>query len=59
MITHHIADIIPEMDRVIMMKSGRIFADGRKQDLLSKEKLSDLFGVPLEVSERDGFFDAW
>ena len=28
LITHHIADIIPEIDRIIMMREGRIVADG-------------------------------
>ena len=28
MVTHHLADILPEIDRVILMKDGRIFADG-------------------------------
>jgi len=59
MITHHIADIIPEIERVILMKSGRIHADGAKRELLTKERLSALFGVELEMSTREGFYDAW
>src|ERR1700684_3150291 len=39
MVTHHLADVFPEIDRVIMMKSGRIFADGSKRELLTAEKL--------------------
>jgi len=39
MVTHHLADILPEIDRVIMMKDGRIFADGPKKELLTPEKL--------------------
>ena len=31
MITHHIADILPEMKRVVMMREGRIVADGAKE----------------------------
>ena len=29
LITHHIADILPEIDRIVMMKSGRLVADGK------------------------------
>jgi len=47
MVTHHLADILPEIDRVIMMKDGRIFADGPKRDLLTPEKLRALFGVDV------------
>jgi iron complex transport system ATP-binding protein len=59
LITHHIADILPEIERVILMQEGRIVADGTKQQLLTAPVLSKLFGANLEVTERDGFFHAW
>jgi iron complex transport system ATP-binding protein len=59
MITHHIADILPEIRRVILMRDGRIVADGAKDRLLRAEVLSELFGVRVEVTERDGFLYAW
>jgi iron complex transport system ATP-binding protein len=58
-VTHHLADILPEIDRVIMMREGRIFADGSKRDLLTPSRLKDLFGVDLELSERDGYWYSW
>jgi iron complex transport system ATP-binding protein len=59
MITHHIADILPEMQRVVMMRDGRIVADGAKRELLTARKLSDLFGREITLTERDGFWNAW
>jgi len=59
LITHHIADILPEIDRVLLMRDGRIVGDGHKRDLLTAPILSDLFATPVQVSERDGFFHAW
>jgi iron complex transport system ATP-binding protein len=59
LITHHIADILPEIGRVILMRDGRIVADGAKETLLTAPVLSDLFGARLEVTERDGFFHAF
>jgi iron complex transport system ATP-binding protein len=59
LITHHIADILPEIDRVLMMKEGRIVADGSKGELLTAERLSGLFGTDVRLSERDGFYHAW
>jgi iron complex transport system ATP-binding protein len=59
LITHHIADILPEIDRVILMRGGRIVADGSKEKLLKAEVLSELFGTGVRVTERDGFFHAW
>jgi len=59
MVTHHLADILPEMGRVVMMREGRIFADGAKQDLLQAARLEELFGVKLELTERNGYWHSW
>jgi iron complex transport system ATP-binding protein len=59
LITHHIADIPPEIDRILMMQDGRIVADGPKNKLLTAERLSALFKTEVRLSERDGFFHAW
>lgn len=59
LITHHIADIIPEIDRILLMSKGRITADGPKQNLLKPETLSKLFNTAVDLTERDGFFHAW
>src|SRR5213593_4127491 len=54
MVTHHLSDIIPEIDRVLLMNRGRIVADGPKSEILLESRLSELFGRPLELSRRDG-----
>jgi iron complex transport system ATP-binding protein len=59
LITHHIADIPPEIDRILMMREGRIVADGSKEELLTASRLSELFKTEVQLSERDGFFHAW
>ncbi len=59
MVTHHLADILPEIDRVILMKGGKIFADGAKDELITREMLSALFGVDLELTVRQGYFHSW
>jgi len=59
LITHHIADILPEIDRVLMMRDGRIVADGAKSELLTADRLSGLFSTHVHLSERDGFYHAW
>jgi iron complex transport system ATP-binding protein len=59
LITHHIADILPEMNRIVMMREGRVIADGAKSELLTAAKLSELFGREIHMSERDGYFNAW
>ena len=59
LITHHLEDILPEMQRVVMMREGRILADGGKAELLTTEPLSQLFDGVIEVAEQGGFFRAW
>jgi iron complex transport system ATP-binding protein len=59
LITHHIADIPPEIDRILLMKEGRILADGPKSRLLTPETLSSLFETDVQMTEREGFFHAW
>jgi iron complex transport system ATP-binding protein len=59
MVTHHLADILPEIDRVVMMRGGRIVADGRKQELLQAARLEELFGVEIELTERQGYWHSW
>jgi iron complex transport system ATP-binding protein len=59
LITHHVSDIIPEIDRILMMKDGRIIADGPKTELLTAPALSDLFRTEIHLTEKDGFHHAW
>jgi iron complex transport system ATP-binding protein len=59
MVTHHLADIIPEIERVVLIRRGRLFADGPKHEVLSDQNLSSLFGLPVSVTERDGYYHLW
>ena len=59
LITHQLADIIPAMRRVLMMRDGRIVADGAREELLTEERLGKLFGTEVRLSLRDGFLHAW
>jgi iron complex transport system ATP-binding protein len=56
LVTHDVSEIIPEIDRVILLKNGRIVADGPKSTTLTAARLSELFGVPLRLTTRDGYF---
>lgn len=58
-ITHHIADIIPAIGRVLLMRDGRIVGDGNRTDLLTAPRLSELFGVSVQLAEHGGHYHAW
>ena len=59
MVTHHLPDIVPEIDRVVVLKDGHVYRDGPKADVLTSEVLSEAFGVHVDIESRDGFFGAW
>src|SRR5438552_18962249 len=50
MVTHHVSDLIPEIERVVLMQRGRIAADGPTRQILVESRLSKLFGRPLQLS---------
>jgi iron complex transport system ATP-binding protein len=56
LVTHHVPEIIPEIERVILLRDGRIIADGPKAEVLTSEDISALFGIPLRISQQDGYF---
>jgi iron complex transport system ATP-binding protein len=59
LVTHELADIVPEIQRVVLMKEGRIAADGPKEEVLQAEQLGALFGVPVDIARRDGYYHMW
>jgi iron complex transport system ATP-binding protein len=58
-VTHHLNEIPPEVDRVILLQQGRIVADGPKSSVLTSEQLSAVYETPIRVTEVDGFFLAY
>lgn len=48
-ITHHIEEVLPSINNIVMIKGGRIFMQGPKEEVLTSQNVSALFGVPLEV----------
>lgn len=58
-VTHNLAEIIPEIDRVIVLRDGRVLEDGPKERLLTAGALTRAFGLPIDVGRRDGYFHAW
>lgn len=58
MVTHNLHDIIPEVSRVILMKDGKFFRDGPKEEILTDEHVGGLFGVPVHIREEQGWYYA-
>jgi iron complex transport system ATP-binding protein len=56
LVTHHVSEIFPEIERVVLLRRGTVVADGPKQKLLTSEQLSDLFEVPVQVLQDGEYF---
>lgn len=56
LVTHSVSDIIPEIKRFILLKNGRVFADGKREDVFTSSKLSELFEIDVDLKQKDGIY---
>jgi iron complex transport system ATP-binding protein len=56
LVTHHIDEIIPEIRRVVLLRKGKIAFDGVVEDALTSDRLAHVFGGPLVVESRRGYY---
>lgn len=56
LVTHHIHEIPPEVDFVVLLKDGKIAATGEKCNLFVEERLSNLYDTAVKVVSENGFF---
>ena len=59
MVTHHLNEIPPEVDRIVLLQDGKVAADGDKASILTSDTLSRVYERPLRVAEIDGYFLAY
>ncbi len=59
MVTHHLGDILPEIERIILMRGGRIVADGPREQLLTEARLSGLFHTPVRIGRDAEWLHSW
>lgn len=58
LVTHHLQEIIAEIDRVILLCAGRVLADGTRADVLTSELLSQAYGGSLRVCREGDAYSA-
>jgi iron complex transport system ATP-binding protein len=59
LVTHHLGDILPEIERIILMRDGRIVVDGPRGELLTEAKLSELFHTPVRIGRDEEWLHSW
>ncbi|MDH4236276.1 MAG: ribonuclease HI [Nitrospira sp.] len=58
LVTHHLHEIPPEIERVILLKDGKILADGPKTVLLNNDRISELFDHSIVLAKANGWYQA-
>jgi iron complex transport system ATP-binding protein len=58
LVTHHVEEIPPGFSHALLMRAGKVVAQGLLVDTLTSENLSAAFGLPLRVSHHAGRFTA-
>jgi len=58
-VTHDLNDMPAEIDRVIVLKNGAVFADGPKAEVLKPAILGSAFDTDLRIAELDGHYLAY
>ena len=58
-VTHHLNEIPPEVDRVVLLKQGAVVADGSKAETLTDDLLSEIYETPVRVGHVDGHYLAY
>jgi len=59
LVTHHLNEIPPDVQRVILIRDGRILADGPKEQVLTESELGRAFGTALRLARLDGYYLAY
>ena len=57
LVTHHVDEIIPEIDRVVLLGRGRVAFDGPKSTALTAPILGPVFGASVAVDQSNGYYN--
>ena len=54
LVTHHPQEIVREVSHVLLMRDGRVVAQGPRERMMTRPLLERTFGVPLRIVRQDG-----
>ena len=57
-VTHHLHEILPETQRIVLLEGGKIAADGPPSEVLNDKTLSDVYDTPIRILESDRWYFA-
>ena len=56
-VTHDISMITRIYDRIIILKDGKIIADGHQNNVINNENLNKLYGIDVELTKNNGLWN--
>ena len=56
-VTHDISTITNIYNRVLMLKDGKIIADGQPSKVINSKNLNKLYGIEVEVTKNNGLWN--
>lgn len=59
LVTHHLNEIPPDVERIVLLKDGAVAADGNKATVLTSEVLSSVYETSIRVAQLNGYFLAY
>ncbi|HUA80535.1 MAG TPA: ATP-binding cassette domain-containing protein [Dyella sp.] len=58
LVTHHVEEILPEIDHVVLLRDGRMLRQGSKADVLTDAALTAAFGMPMRIQRQGAYYHA-
>ncbi|AWB44925.1 molybdenum ABC transporter ATP-binding protein [Paenibacillus sp. CAA11] len=49
-VTHHTEEILPVFGHALLLRRGKVFGSGQTKEMLTAERLSDFFEMPVDVN---------
>jgi iron complex transport system ATP-binding protein len=54
LVTHHVEEIFPEITHAALLYNKTIFKQGKKENVLTSENLSEIFGIKVDLQQENG-----
>lgn len=58
LVTHHVEEILPEIDHVLLLREGKVLREGNKAGVLTDDVLTAAFGMPMHVGRQGEYYSA-
>jgi iron complex transport system ATP-binding protein len=58
MVTHHVEEIPLGFHNALLLTNGSVAAEGKLEDVITSERLSETFGIDIELTEQSGRYTA-